>query len=98
LLRQLKHEVTSAATVADALRHADHSRFDLLISDLGLPDGSGLDLMRELKEKYHLTGICLSGYGMDHDIRRSKEAGFARHLTKPVDFRRLKATIESVVS
>jgi CheY-like chemotaxis protein len=54
--------------------------------------------MRELREKYHLTGICLSGYGMDQDIRRSKEAGFARHLTKPVDFRRLKATIESVVS
>jgi DNA-binding response OmpR family regulator len=54
--------------------------------------------MRELRAKFNLTGICLSGYGMDQDITLSREAGFARHLIKPVDFRHLKATIESVTS
>jgi PAS domain S-box-containing protein len=98
LLRQLHHEVTAAPTIAQARKHADDNQFDLLISDLGLPDGSGLDLMRELRAKFNLTGICLSGYGMDQDITLSREAGFARHLIKPVDFRHLKATIESVTS
>jgi PAS domain S-box-containing protein len=98
LLRQLQHKVTAAPTLAEARKHADADHFDLLISDLGLPDGSGLDLMRELRAKFNLTGICLSGYGMDQDITLSREAGFARHLIKPVDFRHLKATIESVTS
>ncbi len=98
LLRQLQHKVTAAPTLAEARKHADEDQFDLLISDLGLPDGSGLDLMREMRAKFNLTGICLSGYGMDQDITLSREAGFARHLTKPVDFRHLKATIESVTS
>ena len=98
LLRRLHHEVTAAPTIADARKEADRKSFDLLISDLGLPDGSGLDLMRELRAKFNVTGICLSGYGMDRDVVLSREAGFARHLTKPVDFRSLKATIESVTT
>ena len=70
--------------------------FDLLISDLGLPDGTGLDLMRQIREKHAITGICLSGYGMDQDIIQSREAGFVEHLIKPVDLPRLKSAIESV--
>src|SRR5204863_6917318 len=73
LLRQLNHKVTAAPTVADALKHAEAKEFDLLISDLGLPDGTGYDLMRELKERYQLTGIALSGYGMDSDIEQSRD-------------------------
>jgi CheY-like chemotaxis protein len=72
--------------------------FDVVISDLGLPDGSGLDLMRVLKTKYNLRGIALSGYGMEEDHRRSLEVGFAAHLTKPVDYRKLQATIAQVVN
>ena len=98
LLRRLNHDVTAAPTLAEARRYADNKQFDLLISDLGLPDGSGLDLMREFCARFNVTGICLSGYGMDRDINMSREAGFARHLIKPVDFRSLKATIESVTS
>jgi CheY-like chemotaxis protein len=102
LLRASHHHVHTAATVTDALRAVagatDGHTFDVVISDLGLPDGSGLDLMRELKTKYNLRGIALSGYGMEEDQRRSLEVGFAAHLTKPVDYRKLQATIAQVVN
>jgi signal transduction histidine kinase len=96
LLKQMNHQVTAAPTVADALRHVEAAPFDLLISDLGLPDGTGLDLMRQIRQKHAITGICLSGYGMDQDIIQSREAGFIEHLIKPVDLPRLKSAIESV--
>jgi signal transduction histidine kinase len=98
LLRGIRHDVHTAATVTAALSAAQSDAFDVVISDLGLPDGSGLDLMRELKSKYQLRGIALSGYGMEEDHRRSLEVGFAAHLTKPVDFRKLQATIAQVVN
>jgi PAS domain S-box-containing protein len=93
LLHQNGYRVCTADSVASALRAADAERFDLLICDIGLPDGSGLDLMRQLLAKRPVTGIALSGYGMEHDVRRSIEAGFSDHLTKPVDVRRLEAVI-----
>ena len=57
-----------------------------LLSDLGLPDGSGLDLIREIRARCgpEVKAICLSGYGMEEDMRQSREAGFLAHLTKPV--------------
>lgn len=94
LLGSLGYEVQCAGAVQDALQSARASDFDLVISDLGLPDGSVLELMRALRKQYHVKGICLSGYGMDEDIRRSREAGFAEHLTKPVDVQALQAAIE----
>jgi signal transduction histidine kinase len=85
LLRAKGHQVTVARTVSAALAEArDRKGFDVVVSDLGLPDGNGLDLMRELSGRYGLKGIALSGYGMEEDVRRSLEAGFQRHLTKPV--------------
>ena len=70
--------------------------FDLLISDLGLPDGSGHDLMRQLRERGHaFPGIALSGYGQEEDIRRSLEAGFAAHLTKPAS---REAVVEAIAA
>ena len=66
--------------------------------DLGLPDGSGLDLMKELRQSHpDLKGIAVSGYGRYEDMRDSKEAGFSEHLTKPVDFDALVAAVERVV-
>ena len=97
LLRLSGHEVTVAGSVAGGLAAAESGAFDLLLSDLGLPDGSGQDLMRELGRRYHLKGIALSGYGMEDDVRRSHEAGFARHLTKPVNRQALETTIRQVV-
>lgn len=91
------HAVQCAPNVATGLRLAEEEPFDLLISDLGLPDGSGLDLMRTLRQKGStLRGITLSGYGEDHDVIESGEAGFAVHLTKPVDPHLLLATIRLV--
>jgi len=94
LLRTLGHEVTVAGTVAGALEAAQTPKpdLDLVISDLGLPDGSGLELMRELAG-HGLRGIALSGYGMDEDIQRSREAGFTAHLTKPVSLQTLQEAI-----
>ena len=89
LLRDMGHQVQSVGAVRSALQAIDQDRFDLLISDLGLPDGSGYDVMHHAAEHSHLKGIALSGYGMSDDIERSKEAGFASHLIKPVDLQTL---------
>ncbi|HEY4283836.1 MAG TPA: ATP-binding protein [Chthoniobacterales bacterium] len=98
LLERTGYEVSHARNSVDAERLADQQRFDLLISDLGLPDGNGLELMRRLREKYHLPGIALSGYGMKEDCAASKAAGFAEHFTKPFDPERLRAAVARLVS
>jgi CheY-like chemotaxis protein len=97
LLVRRGYEVTLATTVADALAAARSATFDLLLADLGLPDGSGLDLMRELAQTTKLTGIALSGYGMPDDARRSLEAGFVEHIAKPVSVERLWTVIDRVL-
>lgn len=84
LLRKRGHEVVPATTVADALAAAEKQVFDLVISDLGLPDGTGLELMGELRTRHGLRGVVLSGYGMEQDIVRSQDAGFISHLVKPI--------------
>ncbi|HEY2291940.1 MAG TPA: ATP-binding protein [Thermoanaerobaculia bacterium] len=96
LLREMGHEVTVADSVAGGLAAAEGQagRIDLVLSDLGLPDGTGLDLMTELHGRYGVKGIALSGYGMEEDIRKSLEAGFDRHLTKPVNLQALQTAIQ----
>jgi len=90
------HAVETAGDVATGLELADQHRFDLLVSDLGLPDGSGYDLLRQLRQRGHnFPAIALSGYGQGDDIQRSREAGFAAYLTKPAS---RKAVIEAVAS
>ena len=90
------HTVETAGDVATALELAGQHAFDLLVSDLGLPDGSGHDLMRQLRERGHkFPGIALSGYGQEEDIQRSREAGFAAHLTKPAS---REAVVEAIAS
>jgi PAS domain S-box-containing protein len=97
LLNALGHRVTLAGSIAEALIAAEHAPpIDLVVSDLGLPDGNGQDLMRELIRRHGLRGIALSGYGMEQDLRKSREAGFERHLIKPVDAEVFKAAIRQV--
>ena len=97
LLRGLGHEVETAGTIASGLEAVEGGRFDLIVSDIGLPDGSGLELMRRAVARLGpVPGIALTGYGMEEDIRRSREAGFTAHLTKPIDFTKLEAMIRQV--
>jgi PAS domain S-box-containing protein len=96
LLERRGYVVQAAHTLHDALEATRTSDFDLLISDIGLPDGSGLELMRALADR-PIRGIALSGFGMDEDIARSKEAGFVEHLIKPVSFQSLQETIGRVL-
>jgi PAS domain S-box-containing protein len=98
LLGKEPYVVKTANTFAAALETASREDFDLVISDIGLPDGSGLELMRQIRDRYAARGIALSGYGMDEDIRKSREAGFLAHLTKPVDFQKLQVAIAQVLS
>ncbi len=96
LLRGLGHEVTTAGDLAAATASLD-AAFDLVVSDIGLPDGSGLDVVRlVVARKGPVPAIALTGYGMEEDIRRSREAGFTAHLTKPIDFTKLEAMIRRV--
>lgn len=98
LLKLRGYEVETAGDVASALEFAGRTRFDLLISDLGLPDRSGLDLIRELRAQgQKLPAIALSGYGQQEDVNRSREAGFDAHLVKPVDFEQFYKIIAAVV-
>ena len=98
LLRGLGHRVTGVSTVASATAAAKQDGFDVIISDLGLPDGSGLDVMRQLREQYAGRAIALTGYGMESDVVASREAGFTEHLTKPVDLASLQAAIHRVAA
>jgi PAS domain S-box-containing protein len=93
LLERRGYEVRSAETVASALEIARDFECDVLITDIGLPDGTGHELFEKLKAQPRgnaLRGLALSGFGMDEDIARSRAAGFTEHLTKPVDFARLQ--------
>lgn len=93
LLKHLGHRVTGASTAAAAVSATKQDTFDLIISDLGLPDGSGLDVMRAIRGKFAGRAIALTGYGMEADIAASQDAGFDEHLTKPVDLEQLQQTI-----
>ena len=93
LLRRAGHQVTCVGSVKEALERGQDGGFDILVSDLGLPDGSGYDLMRDLARSQHIPGIALSGFGMKEDIENSIAAGFSRHFTKPVDWQELQSEI-----
>lgn len=94
LLERFGYSVETATSVTSALAVSTQREFDVLISDIGLPDGSGCDLMRELLAKRNIKGVALSGFGMDDDIRASREAGFVEHLTKPVNVMALKDLLD----
>ena len=96
LLQSFGCVVTTAASVKEAIEAAEHDTFDLLLSDIGLPDGSGIDVMRHLRARQRLRGIALSGFGQEEDLRRSREAGFETHLVKPVNFKALHEAIQKV--
>jgi len=96
LLRLRGYYVESASNVQSALDLIAQDQFDVLISDLGLPDGSGIDLIRRVQSDRPVLGIALTGFGMEEDIRKSREAGFKHHLVKPIDLNKLDSIIQEV--
>src|SRR6476660_8271680 len=98
MLENAGYQVGYASTLASARDLAAKRRFQLVISDLGLPDGSGLDLMNQLRHSGQVNGIALSGFGADCDVAAAKAAGFAEHFTKPVDWERLRHTIRRLLN
>ena len=96
LLRSMGHAVRPAGSVNEALDAAAADRFDMIISDIGLPDGTGHELMRQLRNHQAAPAIAVSGFGMDNDIANSLEAGFAAHLTKPISIEQLEWAIQKV--
>ena len=97
LLRRRGYDVYPAYDVRSALDLAATKQFDVLVSDIGLPDGSGTDLLKALRAKGEVLGIALSGYGMEEDVRRSRDVGFSHHLVKPVDINKLDSIIQAVL-
>lgn len=97
-LQRRGFEVTMVHSVEAGVKTFEGSDFDLLICDIGLPDGTGMDLITRIRDGRKVRGIALSGFGMDHDVQRSREAGFLAHLTKPVDFQRLLGVIDEILA
>ncbi|MDB6075490.1 MAG: domain S-box, partial [Verrucomicrobiaceae bacterium] len=93
LLSRRGHTVTIADSCATALAHFANAKFDIVISDLGLPDRSGIELITDIRKTSSIPAIAMSGYGMEADLLRSKEAGFNLHLIKPVELGTLLAAI-----
>jgi signal transduction histidine kinase/CheY-like chemotaxis protein/drug/metabolite transporter superfamily protein YnfA len=99
LLKSIGHTVQTAGTVAEALAAAQSpGTFDLIISDIGLPDGTGIDFLTQHRRHCFTPAIALSGFGMEEDVRRSKAAGFSVHLPKPVNFEKLQQAIADAVT
>lgn len=97
LLKVWNCRVTTATSLLDAISHLNDKTFDLLLSDIGLPDGSGTEVMRVAADK-GIKGIALSGFGLQEDIERSKQAGFTAHLVKPVNFDELKKLLTTIAA
>lgn len=95
LLERDGHVVSTATCLRNAIDSAG-AGFDVLIADIGLPDGTGIELIEHLKTSGPVKGIALSGYGMRADVESCRAAGFMEHLTKPIKFDDLRSAIDRV--
>ena len=96
LLVHFGYEVAMAASVEEALAAFRSQPFDAILSDIGLPDGTGYEVMSQAKRTQDVRGVALTGFGMSEDVRRSKDAGFEFHLTKPVDVAELRSVLRKL--
>jgi DNA-binding response OmpR family regulator len=87
------YDVTTASTVATAIDAGIDRSFDLLISDIGLPDGTGCDVVERLAP---IRAIAISGFSAPEDVARSLRSGFSRHIVKPINVRQLLAELETI--
>ena len=96
LLENHGHFVRIATNASDAFALASEHPFDVVVSDVGLPDASGYELMHRLRERFAMKGIAVTGAGRAADIQKGREAGFSAHLTKPVSFRKLQEALQQL--
>ena len=94
LLRRSGYQVETAQSIEEAEPLLDRRK--VLISDIGLPDGNGWDLMERFKANGGRAGIAISGFGQDDDVARSRSAGFSEHLVKPIDIATLRGALEAL--
>jgi signal transduction histidine kinase len=97
MLERRGYDISVAHSADQAVEKARSEHFDLLISDIGLPDRTGYELMTELRKSTDLPGIALSGFGMEADVTKARDAGFSEHLTKPINFERLEQAIHRLL-
>lgn len=95
LLGRSGYRIIATKKAAEAKALLGRMRFDILLSDLGLPDGDGLDIAREAKAvQPHICAIALTARGSENDERLGREAGFDHYLTKPFDLQDLRAVLD----
>jgi len=98
LLEQLGHTVFSAPSLGEALAELPSARCDVLISDIGLPDGNGWELMTQLGDERPRYAIAMSGFGMSSDRQRSLGVGYRHHLLKPVEPNQLERLLDEAAA
>ena len=98
LLSLSGHRALAASSAAEALELAAAERCDLVVSDVGLPDRSGVELMRELSGLYNIPGIAVTGFADAADLDKCAAAGFARHIKKPVEFPKLLQAVNELTA
>lgn len=97
LLTNAGHTVSAAHNGEAATKLVQAGRFDLVISDIGLPDTNGWELLKRLRaHQPDLRAIALTGYGYPNDMKRSNQAGFEMHFTKPPDWASIKSALASL--
>ncbi|MBS1133324.1 MAG: hypothetical protein H6R02_465 [Burkholderiaceae bacterium] len=98
LLESLGHRVLAAETMKEALRTLPLFDCDVLISDIGLPDGDGWELMQRLRLKHPIYAVAISGFGMSTDCARSRSVGYRHHLVKPYGIEQLPAILREAAN
>lgn len=96
-LEKLGHQVSQTSCVEHALQALASSNYDVLLSDIGLPDGNGWDLLRRAHLPASVHAIAMSGYGTQSDINKSREAGYRHHLIKPFPIKTLSAHLKQAL-
>ena len=96
LLASSGFKVRTAGCAADALAAIESEPVDIVLSDVGLPDTTGYELMQEIRKRFNISGIAMTGYGMDEDFVKSREAGFVAHVVKPINLEQLEQVIRRV--
>jgi CheY-like chemotaxis protein len=98
LLTHFGHEISLADGAQNAQAMINSKEFDVVLCDIGLPDGSGYDVVAHAKRKGPVTAVALSGFAATEDVERGRRAGFDFHLAKPVDFHELRGVLAQIAA